>query len=67
MNRHSCDTTEVQTKFGKMFTHVEHEPDGTITGVSISTKQKSEDTDVDVIIRALAEAIDKSIKHLREE
>lgn len=66
MSRQACETTEVKTKFGKMFVHVEHDPDGAATGVQISTKQKAEDTDIDVIIRKLGDVVDASIKRLRK-
>ena len=57
-------TQKVQTPFGSMYVHLDHDEQGRITAGSISDPRKEPDAQVARLVEALSDALDQAIKSI---
>ena len=60
--RHQATTQKVETPFGAMYVHLATDATGRPAGIVISTPGKADNTQLDEVIRRLAEAADGLIR-----
>ena len=66
MARTITSTEKVPTKFGAFYTHVEYTIDGDIVGVWVSTSQRHESTDIEMLAQSLAGSLHDQIRAVYE-
>ena len=66
LSRTITTTDKIPTKFGAFYTHVEYTVDREIVGVSVSTSQRHESSDIEQLTTKIADSINDQIKQLAE-
>jgi hypothetical protein len=65
VSRHHCLTKKVATEFGTLYAQIDVDENGKISGISVSSHSKHEDTAVERALSALAQAFRDMIDEIR--
>ena len=66
LSRTITTTDKIPTKFGAFYIHVEFTVDREIVGVSVSTSQRHESSDIEQLTTKIADSINDQIKQVQQ-